>query len=63
MSQPERFIRIKEVQSLIGLSRASIYRLEQSDPSFPRRLKLGQRAVAWRVSALKEWMNSREHIV
>jgi prophage regulatory protein len=41
-----RLLRTKEVLAITGLSRVTIYRLEQSG-LFPRRLRLGKSAVAW----------------
>lgn len=54
----ERFIRCTEVCALVGLSRGSVYRLE-AEGQFPRRLKLGGHAVAWRLSEVRQWMVDR----
>lgn len=55
---PERLLRIAEVQNLTGLKRSSIYRLIQED-RFPHPLKLSERACAWRESAVCTWIAER----
>lgn len=56
MKQP-RFLRRSEVIRLTGLSTPSIYRL-MSQGAFPRAVKIGARAVAWRESDVAQWMDS-----
>lgn len=48
-------LRINEVQSLTKLSRSTIYRLLRLS-TFPRPVALGARAVGWRASAIREWI-------
>ena len=52
-------IRRPDVERLTALSRTTIYRL-MDDGAFPRPLKLGARAVAWRAAEIREWLTSRE---
>jgi prophage regulatory protein len=54
----DRLVRLAEILARTGLSRSSLYRLE-SLGLFPRRLKLGQRSVAWRETQLQAWIESR----
>lgn len=47
-----------------GLSRASIYarlnpKAKEYDPSFPRPIALGARAVAWDSEAVDAWIKAR----
>lgn len=58
LSEP-RILRRREVERLTRLSKASIYRQIHSG-SFPRPLKLGERAVGWRAEEIEEWLASRE---
>ena len=46
--------RTKQVTSLTGLSRITIYRLEYRG-KFPRRRRLGQHSVAWLESEVASW--------
>lgn len=64
----DRIVRRREVEKLTGLSRSAIYeRLNPKspyfDPTFPRPVKLGLRAVGWRVGEITTWQQSRENSV
>lgn len=54
----ERLIRLPQVESLTGLKRAHIYGLARRG-QFPRPLKVGARASAWRESLVLEWIQQR----
>lgn len=54
-----RVYRLKEVCALIKLSPASIYRLIEAE-AFPKPIRIGVKAVAWRETDLEEWLASRE---
>lgn len=50
-----RLIRLKEVMNLTGLGRSSIYKfMTQGD--FPLSISLGERAIAWELSEIEEWV-------
>ena len=53
-----RFLRLKEVEQMVGLSRTSIYRLMDSG-DFPHPIRVGPRAVRWRLRDIEEWMSER----
>ncbi len=56
----ERLIRLPEVKHLTGYGRASIYRLQKSG-LFPHSVSLGGgHAIAWKLSAVMNWIASRE---
>jgi len=59
MQTPEKFIRLRELQPLIGLKKASVYRKLRAG-TFPRPIKIGDRAIAWRASDVAQWQASRE---
>jgi prophage regulatory protein len=54
----DKCLRIKQVSEITGLSRATIYNMEKIG-SFPKKIVLGERAVAWRESDIRSWMDSR----
>ncbi|EMK6841521.1 AlpA family transcriptional regulator [Vibrio cholerae] len=54
-----RFLRLKEVMSLTGLGRSTIYKFMADETDFPKTVPLGGRAVAWVESEIEEWMESR----
>lgn len=56
--------RLSKVKTETGLSRSAIYaRLDpkspQYDPSFPRPVSLGARAVGWYSHEIDEWLANR----
>lgn len=54
----ERLIRLPQVESLTGLRRAHIYGLARRG-QFPKPLKVGARASAWRESLVLAWIQER----
>ncbi|MCG3730647.1 AlpA family transcriptional regulator [Vibrio cincinnatiensis] len=53
-----KFLRLKDVMSLTGLGRSTIYKF-MDDEVFPKTIPLGGRAVAWVESEIEEWMEQR----
>jgi prophage regulatory protein len=51
--------RLKEVRALIGLSTASIYRMVAAG-TFPKPIRIGAKAIAWREADLEAWLAERE---
>lgn len=56
----DSFLRVDEVIALTKLSQSTLYRLEQQG-QFPPRIKLSERAVAWREEDVRAWMAAREN--
>lgn len=57
-THPDRIIRAKEVESLTGLSRVTIWRYENKG-QFPRRVSLGASSVGWKMSEVQKWISER----
>jgi prophage regulatory protein len=57
----DRLIRMKELKEILGLGTSTIYRMI-SDNKFPKPIKLTERTVAWRMSTINEWIESREKV-
>lgn len=57
----KRIIRLPEVVSRSGLSRASIYSL-MGKGHFPKSIKLSERAVGWRESDIDTWLAGRQRV-
>lgn len=53
-----KFLRRTQVENLTGLSRSTIYSMV-ADGSFPKQIKIGRRAVAWREADIVNWMNNK----
>lgn len=52
------FVRLSRVQELSGLGRSTIYRL-MALQLFPRAVRLGPRAVGWRLGDIAAWGAAR----
>ncbi len=65
--EQSKIIRRRELEALIGLKTSAIYaklkpnpkRPQEFDPTFPRPVKLGVRAVGWRLAEVEAWIDSR----
>jgi prophage regulatory protein len=60
-SAPKRFmqvLRLPQVRQVTGLGRSMIYLLE-SQRRFPRRIKIGARAVGWLQDEVQAWVAAR----
>ena len=55
----QKIIRIKEVLKLVPICRSTIYK-QIDEGKFPRPIKLGTRARAWRIKDIEEWIETRE---
>lgn len=53
---PDRILRIKAVLARTGFTRSTLYRKMQ-DGAFPRGIKISERCVGWRESAVDAWLN------
>jgi prophage regulatory protein len=60
-SAPERYmqvLRLPQVRQVTGLGRSMIYQLE-AERRFPRRIKIGARAVGWLQDEVQAWVAAR----
>jgi prophage regulatory protein len=55
---PDRLLRRPAVEAMVGLRRAAIYDLVAKG-QFPRPVRIGARAVAWRSTDIAAWISSR----
>jgi len=53
-----QILRRKDVESMVGLSRSTIYKL-MNQGLFPKAIRLGPRAVGWRISEIENWINQQ----
>lgn len=52
-------IRRPDVEKATGLRRSTIYAM-MAEGSFPKPIRIGKRAVAWRASEVQAWIEARE---
>ena len=53
-----RFLRLPEVLALLGVTESTIYRWER-EGTFPKRVKIGPRAVGWDAREVERWQEDR----
>lgn len=59
--QSDRILRLRQVMDKTGLSKTSVYRLSgDADSDFPESVRLTEKTVGWRESAVDAWVNSRK---
>lgn len=51
----DRFLRLDEVLHTTGLGRNTVYRRIR-EGTFPKQVRIGPNSVAWRQSAIAQWM-------
>ncbi|WP_375553868.1 helix-turn-helix transcriptional regulator [Roseovarius mucosus] len=54
----DKILRQKDVQSITGLSRSTIYRHVNAG-TFPTPIKLTDRLIGWRASTIFDWLAIR----
>ena len=57
----DRLVRVKELKTIVGISATSIWR-RCKEGQFPEAVRVGPGAVAWRLSEVNAWMNSRQTV-
>ncbi|MBM9604105.1 helix-turn-helix transcriptional regulator [Desulfopila inferna] len=58
LNHPERMLRLPDVKAMTGYSTASIY-AKMAEGTFPVALKIGSRAIAWRLGTILDFLKSR----
>jgi prophage regulatory protein len=54
----QRILRFPEAINTIGLSRSSIY-LRINKGTFPKPIKIGERAIGWPSGVIEDWMDDQ----
>ena len=57
-AQPERLLRLPDVEARVGLRKSSIYDAMKRG-EFPAPVKLSRRAMCWPASAIDAWIAGR----
>lgn len=56
----QNILRPAQACQYLGISRTSLHYLHEQDPTFPRKIRLGARAVGWRRESLDSWLEAKE---
>lgn len=52
-------LRLKQAAHLLGISEVTLWRLNESDPTFPKKIRISSRCVGYRRGDLIAWQNTR----
>lgn len=55
----DRLVKEKERQIITSISRSQAWKLEKQG-KFPKRFKLSERSIAWKLSELLAWVDDQE---
>ena len=55
----ERYLRVKEVATMLSMSRSNIWRLMKFG-DFPKSIKVGPSMTLWKASEIHAWVESRQ---
>ena len=63
-SNKSRVIRLRACLDIIGLARSTVFDITNPkspryDPTFPRKLRIGLRAVGWLEHEIYQWLESK----
>jgi prophage regulatory protein len=63
LKSAKQILRLDDIKEITGLSRSTIYdrgdvNSPRFDPKFPKRIKIGLRAVGWLQGDLDAWLDS-----
>jgi prophage regulatory protein len=61
MTQPEKIIRLPEVEALVGLKKSAIYKMINAD-EFPKPFSISKGAKGWLESSVQGWIRKRAGI-
>ena len=56
---PKRFIRLREVINICGLSRSTI-RILEMDGKFPKHIKITDKVIGWDYEEVLSWCEQRK---
>ena len=54
----QTLVRPREAAAMLGISRKHLYALADQ-PTFPKRIQVSDRVVAWRVADIEAWIDTR----
>lgn len=60
LSMNPSILRPTQAAAYIGISRRYLYKLSDTDPTFPRKIIITARCVGWRKESLDQWIQSKE---
>ena len=62
--QPEQaFFRPADAEKYLGIKKTKLRDLTETDPTFPRKIRISPRCVGWTRAQLDSWLESKQQEV
>ncbi|GGY85370.1 helix-turn-helix transcriptional regulator [Marinobacter zhanjiangensis] len=59
--QPEQaFFRVADACIYLGMGRTKLHQLSETDPDFPRKIRISPRCVGWTRGQLDAWLEAKQ---
>jgi prophage regulatory protein len=58
---PDRIVREADRRYITSISRTQAWKLEK-EGKFPKRVRLSNRSIGWKLSELLEWVNNQPQV-
>lgn len=55
----QAFYRPADAAAYLGIGRTKLHSIHETDPSFPRKIRISSRCVGWRRSDLDQWLEQK----
>ena len=56
---PQAFYRPAIAAAYLGMGRTKLHTIHETDPTFPRKIRLSARCVGWRKADLDRWLEQK----
>jgi prophage regulatory protein len=56
---PKKLLRQRNLMTMLGVCRKTLYTRIKSDPSFPRPIRIGANRLAWPEEEIVAWLNAQ----
>lgn len=65
--EDKKVVRLRQLVQLVGLARSTLYDIQNPkssryDPTFPKKVRIGVRAVGWFRHEVNEWLTTRQSV-
>jgi predicted DNA-binding transcriptional regulator AlpA len=62
--QPEQaFLRPADAEKYLGIKKTKLRDLTETDPTFPRKIRISPRCVGWTRAQLDSWLEAKQREV
>ena len=59
MAEQDKFLKIKSVAEMTGISKTTLYQLIKDDPTFPKARKIGPKLIVYSLAEINKWLDGK----